>query len=59
MFKAASETTTLLRNSPFVSNTEHSAFHTRYGMPVYQYCEQYPEKGTRFAKAMSGWSKGV
>lgn len=57
MLKAASETSTLITSSPYASDTINSAFHTRFGMPVYQYYEQTPEKGTRFAQAMSSWSQ--
>ncbi|KAF2275382.1 S-adenosyl-L-methionine-dependent methyltransferase [Westerdykella ornata] len=57
MLRAASETSTVVRKSPYVSDTTHSAFHTRFGMPMYKYYELHPQKGTRFAQAMSSWSQ--
>lgn len=57
MLKAVSETSTLIRNSPYASDTKNSAFFTAYGVSVYEYYEQYPQKGKRFAQAMSSWSQ--
>lgn len=58
MFKASSELSTLISHSPYASSATASAFQQRFGMPVYQYYDQYPDKGKRFAHAMSSWSKG-
>ncbi len=57
MFKAASETSTVIARSPHSSDMKHSAFYTRFGVPLYQYFEQNQQKGTRFAQAMSSWSQ--
>ncbi|KAI0154666.1 putative O-methyltransferase [Xylariaceae sp. FL1272] len=57
MFKASSELSSLITRSPDVSGADQSAFHHRFGMPVYEYHEKYPQKGKRFGQAMSAWSK--
>ncbi|KAH7136181.1 S-adenosyl-L-methionine-dependent methyltransferase [Dendryphion nanum] len=57
MLKAVSQTSALIKKSPYVSSTENSPFATAYGMKVYQYYEENPEKGKRFAQAMSSWSQ--
>ncbi len=57
MFKAASETATVIERSPHSSDTKHCPFHTRFGVPMYEYYQQNPQKGTRFAQAMRGWSQ--
>jgi hypothetical protein len=58
LFKAASETSTTIINSPYISNPINSPFHTRFGIPMYQYYEENPKKGARFAQAMDSWSQG-
>jgi len=58
MFKASSELSTLITHSPYDSSSTKSAFQQRFGTTMYQYYDQNPEKGTRFAHAMSSWSKG-
>lgn len=58
IFKASSELSTLVAQSPHASSPSESAFRQRFGIPVYQYYDQHPEKGKRFAQAMSSWSKG-
>ena len=57
LIKAVSQTSTLIRNSPFTSDTKNSAFFTAYGVSMYEYYDRYPQKGTRFAQAMSSWSQ--
>lgn len=57
MLKASSELSTLVARSPYASSATDSAFEQRFGSPVYQFYEQNPEKGKRFAHAMSSWSK--
>lgn len=59
MFRAASETSTSVRNSPHYSDRTNSSFNARFGMPVFKYYQQNPLKGARFAKAMTGVSTGV
>lgn len=58
IFKASSELSSLVTQSPHASSPTESAFHQRFGVPVYQYYDEHPEKGKRFAQAMSSWSKG-
>lgn len=57
MFKAASETAALIKRSPHESNMIDSPFYTRFGASMYEYYEENPRKGTRFATAMSSWSQ--
>ncbi|KAI0442184.1 O-methyltransferase-domain-containing protein [Xylaria telfairii] len=57
MLRAASELSAVVTRSPFASDSSHSAFHERFGVSMYQYYEQHPEKARRFTQAMSGWSK--
>ncbi|KAK4228090.1 O-methyltransferase-domain-containing protein [Podospora fimiseda] len=55
--KASSETSTMIARSPLAADHEHhSAFHQRFGISLYTYLEQYPNKAKQFAQAMSGWS---
>lgn len=57
MFKAASETTALIKRSPHNSNMIDCPCYTRYGASMYEYYEENPKKGKRFAAAMSSWSQ--
>jgi hypothetical protein len=54
---AVAQTSTSIKNSPYTSGSDKSAFFTAHGMKMYDYYEQNPEKGKRFAQAMSGWSQ--
>ncbi|KAI9777149.1 MAG: hypothetical protein M1816_004906 [Peltula sp. TS41687] len=55
--KAASETSTLIKNSPYASDAKNSPFFTTYGMSIYEYYERLPQKGKRFAQAMSSYAQ--
>jgi hypothetical protein len=57
MFKAASELSTQIDRSSYVSNNENSAFCARFELPAYAYYEQNPQKGARFTQAMVAWSQ--
>ncbi|TRX94545.1 hypothetical protein FHL15_004700 [Xylaria flabelliformis] len=57
MLRAASELSAVVTRSPFASDASHSAFHERFGVSMYQYYEQRPEKARRFTQAMSSWSR--
>ncbi|KAI1115965.1 O-methyltransferase-domain-containing protein [Nemania sp. NC0429] len=57
MLRAASESSAVVSRSPFASDAAHSAFHERFGVSMYQYYEQRPDKARRFTQAMSSWSK--
>ncbi|KAI0402315.1 S-adenosyl-L-methionine-dependent methyltransferase [Xylaria palmicola] len=57
MFKAASECSVSLKNAPFEANSTRCPFHTRHGVPIFEYYAQHPEKARRFAKAMAGLTR--
>ncbi|KAI0542225.1 O-methyltransferase-domain-containing protein [Xylaria digitata] len=57
MLRAASESSAVVSRSPFASDASKSAFHERFGVSMYRYYEQRPEKARRFTQAMSSWSK--
>jgi len=57
MFRAASETSTCVSNAPYDSDSVNSPFKAKFGMPVWQYYQQYPLKAVRFAHAMAGVSQ--
>jgi len=58
MIKATSELSTTISRSPLAADQEnHSAFHQRFGMPMYLYLEQHPAKAKRFAQAMTSYSQ--
>ncbi len=60
MLKAAAETSAVISSSPLaIEQDNSSAFHQRFGVSMYQYYERNPEKGTRFARAMSSWSQST
>jgi len=54
MFRAASETSTIVRDHPFKGDSIHSPFHAKHGLTAYEYYSKYPLKGGRFARAMAG-----
>ena len=57
MFKAASETSALIKRAPHSSDMVDSPFYTRFGTSMYEYYEENQKKGTRFAAAMRSWSQ--
>lgn len=57
MFKAASDISLCIRNAPYKSDSQHSPFRTRHGMPLFEYYGHNPAKGARFAQAMAGAAK--
>ncbi|KAF2259438.1 S-adenosyl-L-methionine-dependent methyltransferase [Lojkania enalia] len=54
MFRAASESSTCVQNTPFESDSVNSPFATRFGKPAYLWYAENPEKGVRFARGMAG-----
>lgn len=54
MFRAASETSTVVRSHPFKADSRHSPFYAKHGLTAYEYYARYPAKGERFARAMAG-----
>jgi len=57
MFKAASETSALIKRSPHSSDMKDCPFYNRFGASMYEYYEENQRKGTRFAAAMRSWSQ--
>ena len=57
MLKAVSETSSAIRQAPYASGVMSSAFRQRFGVPMYEFYEQHPDKGARFAQAMKSWSQ--
>ncbi|KAI0478370.1 O-methyltransferase [Xylariaceae sp. FL0804] len=54
MLKAVSSAGDCVKASPFESDSTHSPFNTRFGMPLFPYYKQNPKFAARFAKAMAG-----
>ncbi|KAK2764514.1 hypothetical protein FQN54_009209 [Arachnomyces sp. PD_36] len=54
MWKAATATSDSLKESPYEVNSEHTAFSTRHGLPIFKYYAQDPKRAGRFARAMAG-----
>jgi hypothetical protein len=59
MFKAATESASCVKETPFQSNAEHSPFAMRHQLPLYQFYQSNPEHAKRFAKAMAGWTQCI
>ena len=57
MLKVCAEAGAAIKVNPFKTDGVHCPFYARFGMPVYDYFEKYPEHSGRFAKAMAGWRK--
>ena len=57
MLKASAEASVALKANPIKSDSVHCPFYTRFGVPIFDYYEKYPENSGRFAKAMAGWRK--
>ena len=57
MWKAASATSDCLKASPYESDSTHSPFMTRHGLPIFNYYAKDPRRAGRFAKAMAGAAK--
>ncbi|KAH6651431.1 S-adenosyl-L-methionine-dependent methyltransferase [Truncatella angustata] len=57
MIKAAIESSNSLRADPYRSDSIHCPFHTRHGVPIFEYYSKHPEYAGRFAKAMAGWRR--
>lgn len=57
MLKASAEASVAIKASPFESDSVHCPFYTRFGVPIFDYYEKYPQNAGRFAKAMAGWRK--
>jgi len=57
MWKAASATSDCLKASPHESDSTHSPFMTRHGLPIFDYYAKDPRRAGRFAKAMAGAAK--
>ncbi|KAF9768566.1 hypothetical protein IL306_014135 [Fusarium sp. DS 682] len=57
MLKAAVETGTSLKATPYESNKTHCPFTTRHGVSIFEYYAKYPDKALRFAKAMVAYRR--
>ncbi|KAI4221808.1 MAG: hypothetical protein L6R36_006626 [Xanthoria steineri] len=57
MLKASAEASVALKAHPLESDSVHCPFFARFGVPIFDYYEKYPENSGRFAKAMAGWRK--
>lgn len=58
MLKASAEASVAIKASPFEADSTHCPFYARFGVPIFEYYEKYPENSGRFARAMAGWRKG-
>ena len=58
MLKASAEASVAIKANLFESDSVHCLFYTRFGVPIFDYYEKFPENPGRFAKAMAGWRKG-
>jgi len=58
-FKAASETSTSLLQSPNMNSRLVNPFVTRHGTEVFTFYKNDAARGARFASAMVGISKGM
>ncbi|KAM0354998.1 hypothetical protein ACHAPU_000845 [Fusarium lateritium] len=53
MFKAATATSTSVKDAPFESNSNTCGFASYHGMSAYSWYTEHPEKALGFAKAMA------
>ncbi|CAG5142223.1 uncharacterized protein ALTATR162_LOCUS1110 [Alternaria atra] len=56
-FRAASETSESIKESPTVTDGKRNAFVTRHGVDLFGYYKQDPKRAARFASAMAGVSR--
>jgi 2-polyprenyl-3-methyl-5-hydroxy-6-metoxy-1,4-benzoquinol methylase len=56
-FKAASETSASIKESPTITDGQRNAFVTRHGTDLFQFYKQDPQRAARFASAMAGVSR--
>ncbi|KAH7397175.1 O-methyltransferase-like protein [Pyrenochaeta sp. MPI-SDFR-AT-0127] len=56
-FRAASETSASIKESPLETNGQKNAFVTRHGTDLFEYYKQDPRRAGRFASAMAGVSR--
>ncbi|KAF1941681.1 S-adenosyl-L-methionine-dependent methyltransferase [Clathrospora elynae] len=56
-FKAASETSASIKESPKVTDGQRNAFVTRHGTDLFQFYKQDASRAARFASAMAGVSR--
>lgn len=57
MFKAASDIDLALRKEPHNFSHKSAPFNIRHGDTAYAWYSKNPQKGARFAQAMTGFSK--
>lgn len=56
-FKAASETSESIKQSPLKTNGQNNAFVTRHGKELFQFYKDDAPRAARFASAMAGVSR--
>ena len=56
-FQAASMSSACVKASPNESDSTHSPFCSRHGVPMFTFYAQHPDYAARFAKAMAGGAK--
>ncbi|KAF5667303.1 O-methyltransferase [Fusarium heterosporum] len=57
MFKAATATSTSMKDAPFETNSNTCGFATYHGMSAYSWYTEHPDKALNFAKAMAALTK--
>ncbi|KAG5748741.1 hypothetical protein H9Q70_008597 [Fusarium xylarioides] len=57
MLKAAVETGTSLKATPYESDKTHCPFAARHGVPIFEYYAKHTDKALRFAKAMAAYRR--
>ncbi|KAH9896155.1 S-adenosyl-L-methionine-dependent methyltransferase [Xylariomycetidae sp. FL2044] len=57
MLRATAESGPSLKANPHQSDVTHCPFHTKYGMPLWDYYQKNPDKARRFGKGMAGLTK--
>ncbi|KAI1144405.1 O-methyltransferase [Hypoxylon sp. FL0543] len=53
-WKAATSSADCIKASPYESDSAHSPFSTRHGLPMFEFYAKNPQYAARFAKAMGG-----
>ncbi|KAI0841458.1 O-methyltransferase [Hypoxylon sp. FL0890] len=54
LWKAATSSADCIKASPYESDSAHSPFSTRHGLPMFDFYAKNPKYAARFAKAMGG-----
>ncbi|KAI1413551.1 O-methyltransferase [Hypoxylon sp. FL1857] len=57
LWKAATSSADCIKASPYESDSAHSPFSTRHGLPMFEFYAKNPQYAARFAKAMAGLTR--